>query len=261
MECWLRVLSRRVLKWRRECGAKYTQVLPTFLDALLLPHFADRAWADILATVINRTGHAFLADLRFNIPEKRFKSDHQNLHWQMNAVFLDRDGVINRRRIGDYVKQIEEFEFIPDIFDVLPAIHDAGFLAIVITNQRGIARGLMSDTDLEGIHAMMQAELMRRTGHGFDAIYFCPHNHQDACDCRKPLPGMLLQASTDHDIDLARSWMIGDSESDIEAGIAAGCRTIRVTEPGVETRAEFSKTSLAESWDIIGSNSASLSQS
>lgn len=179
----------------------------------------------------------------------------------MNAVFLDRDGVINTRLVDNYVKRVEEFEFIPDIFDVLPAIHDAGFLAIVITNQRGIARGMMSDTDLEAIHAMMQEELQRRTGHTFDAIYFCPHNHQDGCDCRKPLPGMLLQAAGDHDIDLPGSWMIGDSESDIEAGSSAGCRTIRVIGPDEKTGAEFSVVSLAAAWDIIATSPASPLQS
>lgn len=169
----------------------------------------------------------------------------------MNAVFLDRDGVINTRLVGNYVKRVEEFQFIPDIFDVLPAIHDAGFLAIVITNQRGIARGLMSDADLEQIHAMMQAEIARRTGHTFDAIYYCPHNHHDGCDCRKPLPGMLLRAAADQDIDLSNSWMIGDSESDIEAGIAAGCRTIRVASPDEQTRAEYSVRSLEEAWQAL----------
>jgi len=166
----------------------------------------------------------------------------------MKAVFLDRDGVINTKLIGDYVKRTGEFTFIPDIFEVLPAIHEAGMLAIVVTNQRGIGRGLMSASDLEAVHAMMQRELAHRTGQTLDAIYFCPHDHHSACNCRKPLPGMLLQAAVDHAIALSESWMIGDSESDIEAGIAAGCHTVRVLAKAEETRAELVAGSLAEGW-------------
>lgn len=169
----------------------------------------------------------------------------------MNALFLDRDGVINKRRVADYVKRTEEFEFLPDIFEVLPLIHAAGYLAIVITNQRGIGRELMSESDLETIHRMMQEQLQERTGHTFDAIYYCPHDHTDACSCRKPLPGMILQAAEELGIDTAGSWMIGDSESDIEAGIAAGCRTVRIDTPEGNTRAEFSSESLAGAWHLI----------
>lgn len=168
------------------------------------------------------------------------------------AVFLDRDGVINTRIPGDYVKRAEEFRFLPDIFEVLPEIHQAGYLAVVITNQRGIGRGLMSRDDLETIHRAMQEELAGRTGHSFDAIYFCPHDHAEHCDCRKPLPGMLVRAAAEQGIALEDSWMIGDSESDIEAGIAAGCRTARVHDgPAGETRAEISAGSLAEAWKAI----------
>lgn len=168
-----------------------------------------------------------------------------------NAIFFDRDGVINRRLMGDYVKRWDEFEFLPDIFELLPLVHEAGYLAIVITNQRGIGRGLMSEHDLEEIHERMQSTLAGRTGERFDALYHCPHETADACDCRKPLPGMLRRAATDHGIDLASSWMIGDSESDIEAGIAAGCRTILVAPPGTKTRAEISVTRLREGWGEI----------
>ncbi len=169
----------------------------------------------------------------------------------MKALFIDRDGVINKRRMADYVKRTEEFEFLPEIFEVLPLIHAAGYLAIVITNQRGIGRGLMSEADLEEIHRSMQHQLHERTGHGFDAIYHCPHDHADSCACRKPLPGMILQAASRFDIDLASSWMIGDSESDIDAGIAAGCRTVRIHPPGGSTRADLTAESLAGAWERI----------
>ncbi len=169
----------------------------------------------------------------------------------MNALFFDRDGVINRRLVGDYVKRIEDFELLPDIFDVLPRVHAAGYLAIVITNQRGIGRGLMSGSDLEAIHATMQKTIADRVGHRFDAIYHCPHDHADSCTCRKPLPGMIVQAARDFSIDLGGSWMIGDSETDIIAGIAAGCHTARIHSPQEPTRAEISSASLAEAWEAI----------
>jgi D-glycero-D-manno-heptose 1,7-bisphosphate phosphatase len=170
----------------------------------------------------------------------------------MNAIFLDRDGVINRRLMGDYVKRWDEFEFLPDIFELLPKAHAAGYLAVVITNQRGIGRGLMSGADLDRIHELMQRSLAERTGERFDAVYHCPHDTAEGCDCRKPLPGMLHRAAAEHGIDLASSWMIGDSESDIEAGIAAGCRTALVAPPGTPTKADLRCDSLGSVWERIG---------
>jgi histidinol-phosphate phosphatase family protein len=169
----------------------------------------------------------------------------------VKAIFFDRDGVVNRRRMDDYVKSWEEFEFLPDIFDVLPLAHQGGFLAVLVTNQRGIGRGLMSADLLEAIHDRMQSALLQRTGHRFDAIYFCPHDTPDGCDCRKPLPGMLLRAAADLRIDLEGSWMVGDSESDIQAGIAAGCHTARVAPAGEPTVAEISAATLAEAWKSL----------
>lgn len=159
--------------------------------------------------------------------------------------------MINHRLANDYIKQWEEFILLPDILHVLPAIHRAGALAVVITNQRGIGRGLMSEDALREIHARMQDQMFERTGHRFDAIYHCPHDHADNCDCRKPLPGMLLRAAAEHHIDLGRSWMIGDSESDIAAGLAAGCRTAKVDPDGGPTRAEIAAPSLGGAWSAI----------
>src|SRR5207248_5262407 len=113
----------------------------------------------------------------------------------MTAIFFDRDGVVNRRRVDDYVKSWEEFEFLPEIFDLPPRVHVAGCLAVLVTNQRGIGRGLMSEEMLDEIHRRMQSTLHDRTGHNFDAIYHCPHDLADGCECRKPLPGMLLHAA------------------------------------------------------------------
>jgi D-glycero-D-manno-heptose 1,7-bisphosphate phosphatase len=175
------------------------------------------------------------------------------------ALFLDRDGIINRRRVDDYVKRWEEFEFLPDIFGLLPEAHAAGFVVIVVTNQRGIARGLMTEQDLAEIHRQMQQELQQRTGHRVDAIYHCPHGRADGCDCRKPKPGMLLQAAAEHNISLAESWLVGDSESDVQAGIAAGCRAVLVdaaapTSTVAETAAESVAATLTAAWKYINTH-------
>lgn len=179
------------------------------------------------------------------------RMDSEHLRREHRAIFFDRDGVVNRRRIDDYVKRWEEFEFLPGIVDVLPRVRQAGYLAILVTNQRGIARGLMSDDDLSTIHESMQAELRAHANAGFDAIYHCPHERDAGCHCRKPLPGMLLDAARDHAIDLASSWMIGDSESDIVAGHAAGCRTILLAEPPVRSSADVVVRDLDEAWRVV----------
>ena len=172
------------------------------------------------------------------------------------AVFFDRDGIVNRRRIDDYVRRWEEFEFLPEIFPVLRRAHEAGYAAILITNQRGIARELMSESALHGIHASMQRELEERSGAGFDAIYYCPHASDAGCACRKPAPGMILDAARDHGIDLAHSWMIGDSESDVVAGRAAGCRTILVSPTDVDSVADAVVDSLERAWERIESETS-----
>jgi D-glycero-D-manno-heptose 1,7-bisphosphate phosphatase len=119
-----------------------------------------------------------------------------------------------------------------------------GFITAVITNQRGVARGIMTLETLKKIHTMLERELadnsIRLAG-----IYVCTHE-RDTCTCRKPQPGMLLQAARDHNIDLASSWMIGDSESDVEAGRRAGCHTIRVCPDDVETTADFRVADMPE---------------
>jgi len=145
------------------------------------------------------------------------------------AVFLDRDGVINRKpEEGRYVTRWEEFRFLPDVARAISTLKAAGYLAIVVTNQRCVAKELMSIDDLHALHQRMMNALSA-SGAEIDAIYYCPHE-KDVCDCRKPAPGMLLAAATKHAINLQDSWMIGDSEIDIEAGKRAGCRTALVSE-------------------------------
>ena len=141
--------------------------------------------------------------------------------------------MINRRLPGAYVRSWDEFRFLPGARAGLRLLREAGYLLIVITNQRGIGRGLMSETDLAAVHARMQAELVR-AGAGVDAIFHCPHDIAEQCDCRKPRPGMLTRALRSFAVDPERSWVVGDSLSDLEAGRAAGIPGILVVPRGGE---------------------------
>lgn len=145
------------------------------------------------------------------------------------AVFLDRDGVINRPAVdGEYVTRWEDFQFLPGVADAISSLNRAGWNVIVVSNQRCVAKGLLAMAELETIHQKMGEELAR-SGAKLDGIYYCPHEKEPPCACRKPAPGMLLTAAREHQIDLNASWMIGNSESDMEAGRRAGCRTVLIT--------------------------------
>lgn len=157
----------------------------------------------------------------------------KNLTNKQKAIFLDRDGTINRY-IG-FLRDIDDFEMLAGVEKALKKINASGYLAIVITNQPVIARGEVTVSELTEIHNKMET-LLGRAGVYLDGIYYCPHHPHKGyegeipelkfdCDCRKPKPGMLLQAAEDFNIDLSQSWMIGDGESDVKAGIAAGCKT------------------------------------
>lgn len=157
----------------------------------------------------------------------------KNLQNKQKAIFLDRDGTINKY-VG-FLRNINEFELLDGAADAIKKINASGYLAIVITNQPVIARGEVSFKELERIHNKMET-LLGKKGAYLDAIYFCPHHPHKGyegerpelkfdCDCRKPKPGMLLKAAQDFNIDLAQSWMIGDGENDIRAGQNAGCQT------------------------------------
>lgn len=141
------------------------------------------------------------------------------------AAFLDRDGVINRKaREGEYVTRWEEMQILPGVAEAISLLNRAGFRVIVVSNQRCIAKGLITTAELETLHEKM-CGVLASDGATIDAIYYCPHEKQPACRCRKPEPGMLLNAARDHAIDLGASWMIGDSVADVEAGRRAGCKT------------------------------------
>jgi histidinol-phosphate phosphatase family protein len=147
---------------------------------------------------------------------------------RLRAVFLDRDGVINRKLPSDhYVKSPVEFEILPRVPQAMAMIKDLGFLLVVVTNQRGIARGFMTEDELAAVHLFMTDEL-KKAGAELDAIYTCPHRDEDDCRCRKPKPGLLLAAADHLDVALSASFMVGDSASDIAAGKEAGTMTVRI---------------------------------
>lgn len=147
---------------------------------------------------------------------------------KVSAVFLDRDGVINKKaEEHDYVKEWSEFYFLPKVFDALKLLNKHKILVIIVTNQRGIARGLFTIKDLEDIHEKMKKELEAHDAH-IDDIYYCPHNYEDNCMCRKPKTGLLEKAAKDYKLDLEHSYLIGDSQIDIETGLKAKCKTILI---------------------------------
>jgi|SRR5579863_2356013 len=144
------------------------------------------------------------------------------------AAFLDRDGVINRKAPeGEYVTRWEEMVFLPGAREAIRSLNQAGYFVVVVSNQRCVAKGLITTSELESMHVRMRQEF-KAAGATIDAIYYCPHDFQPLCSCRKPQPGMLLEAARTHHLDLAESWMIGDSDHDVEAGKSAGCRTVQL---------------------------------
>jgi len=144
------------------------------------------------------------------------------------AVFLDRDGTIARD--VPYCSRPEDFELLPGAAEGIKLLNKHGFKVIVVTNQSGIARGYFTEKTLAEIHDKMITELAQHGAH-VDAIYYCPHHPDDNCDCRKPKPRMVFQAARDLDIDLSQSYVVGDSEMDVELARQAGCKAvIRVAE-------------------------------
>ena len=148
------------------------------------------------------------------------------------AAFLDRDGTLNVKAAEhEYVTDPGGFRWLPGAIDGAVALARAGFTLAVVSNQRGIARGLVSAATL----AAIEAEIQRALGpHGvrIEAFRYCPHELDEDCDCRKPRPGMILELARTLEIDLANSWMIGDSPSDVQAGRAAGTHTALIAASG-----------------------------
>lgn len=185
----------------------------------------------------------------------------KNLKNKQRAIFLDRDGTINRY-VG-FLRNIDDFELLDGVAEAIRRINESGYLAIVVTNQPVVARGEVSFEELTEIHNKMET-LLGQEGAYLDAIYFCPHHPHKGyagerpelkieCDCRKPKPGLLLKAAMDFNIDLSQSWMVGDGENDVKAGLHAGCRTALLSDENedygqttmVSSLAEFTKTLFA----------------
>jgi len=147
------------------------------------------------------------------------------------CVFLDRDGIINRKRPeGDYVKAWEEFELLPGVPEALRLLARAGCRVVVVTNQRGVALGRISAQALEEIHRRMR-EALAQAGGRLDAVYSCPHDH-GSCDCRKPGIGLFRRAEQElAGVELSTAIVIGDSVKDMEAAARLGCRAILIAEP------------------------------
>lgn len=176
------------------------------------------------------------------------------------AVFLDRDGTLNRE--VDFLTEPAQLELLPGVAEGLSRLAEDQWLLCVVTNQSGVARGLLSEAVLAEIHGRLR-EMLASAGAHLDWIGHCPHHPKHgppdlrrACDCRKPEPGLLLRAAAELDIDLARSWMVGDSARDLQAGRSAGCHSILVgTGKGaqtLETMGAHERTSLLAATDFLG---------
>ena len=195
---------------------------------------------------------------RFKSVESDFISgivQRKNLKNMQKAVFLDRDGTINKY-VG-FLRDIEEFELIDGVAEAIRIINASGYLCIVVTNQPVVARGEVSIRQLEEIHSKMET-LLGMEGAYVDAIYYCPH-HPDRgypgeiselkkeCDCRKPKPGMLLKAAKDFNIDLSRSIMLGDGKNDVKAGLSAGCKSVLIDSQNINEKQELGEVQTVDS--------------
>jgi D-glycero-D-manno-heptose 1,7-bisphosphate phosphatase len=169
------------------------------------------------------------------------------------AVFLDRDGVLNEPILRDgrpYPPSgLHELTLVPDAEAALARLKQCGFFLVVVTNQPDVARGTSTRADVERIHRHLASHLP------LDDFFTCYHDDSDGCDCRKPLPGLLVKAAAQYGIDLARSYMVGDRWRDIDAGSAAGCRTVLIdrhyNERKSEAKPDCIVESLAEACDRI----------
>ena len=207
-------LDRQLLKPLAGTGKMYVYDSPEYVKDMGTPDRYESVKRDFISGVV--TG--------------------KNLSNKQKAVFLDRDGTINKY-VG-FLKDIEEFELIDGVCEAIREINKSGYLAVVVTNQPVIARGEVTYEELEEIHNKMET-LLGKEGAYVDAIYFCPHHPHSGyegeikelkfeCECRKPKPGMLLQAAKDFNINLSESWMVGDGENDVIAGLAAGCKAFQL---------------------------------
>jgi D-glycero-D-manno-heptose 1,7-bisphosphate phosphatase len=177
------------------------------------------------------------------------------------AAFLDRDGVLNVRAPEHaYVTSVDGFRWIEGAANGAARIAALGFTLFVVSNQRGVARGLVTANCLREIEERIDTRLAA-LGAAITAYRYCVHELDEGCACRKPAPGMLTQLAAEFDVDLGASWMIGDSESDVAAGRGAGCRTIRICNGATETAADMRAPSLLAASDLLQSAAANSTTS
>ena len=162
------------------------------------------------------------------------------------AAFLDRDGTLNAKAPPhEYITSLDRFEWIPGAVEGAVALARAGFVLAVVSNQRGIARGLLTSATLGEIENEIQSALAPH-GVRVESFRYCPHELDAGCDCRKPRPGMLIDVANELHVDLPNSWMIGDSETDVEAGRAAGTHTARITTDAGTSTADLTAPTLLD---------------
>lgn len=176
----------------------------------------------ILTAPMNRPRSRYLVDPFIDL---RRVSLQRKASMLSKAIFLDRDGTLNVEK--GYITDPDEIELYPDSGAVLNRFRIQGGLVIIISNQSAVGQGLMTVDQFEQVNQALW-DLLRQMDAGYDALYFCPHVPDKICECRKPRPGLILQAALDFNIDLSSSYFIGDKLSDIEAGQCAGCQTILV---------------------------------
>jgi D-glycero-D-manno-heptose 1,7-bisphosphate phosphatase len=161
------------------------------------------------------------------------------------CIFFDRDGIVNKSPGPGYVEKWEDFKLLPEFVEVLRIAQRLGYEAVIVTNQQGVAKGVVSLEEVERIHANLKKVLKKEHSLALLDIMCCPHR-EGTCECRKPKPGMILEAAKRHGIDLKSSWMVGDDVKDVETGRRAGCRTIFVGSRGKESGADYAVENMAE---------------
>jgi len=171
----------------------------------------------------------------------------------IKTIFLDRDGVINKEI--NYLYKINDFHFIHGVFDACIYFEKLGYKIIIITNQAGISKGLYTENDYQKLSRWMLSQFSNKGVKILD-IFHCPHNSESICECRKPKPGLLLQAKAKYDICMKDSWMVGDKETDIEAAHSAGISNSVIVKTGhkineLTTKAKFTLDSIGNTKNII----------